>query len=172
MGRWVHTWTSAPQLTEPENLPPAPYAGRGPVMARSTLRQTVRVSIGGERLRLRFSNAFGGAPLPLTRVTVALPAGGRAGESAVVPETIRAVTFHGLALGGGARRRADGVRPGGPPPGPGRGADGEPPPRRRAGAGGRHLASRLPYHLPPGRRRPDRERGPGSARRRWSTGTS
>lgn len=95
MGHWVHTWTSAPQLTEPENLPPAPYAGRGPVMARSTLRQTVRVSIGGERLRLRFSNAFGRAPLPLTRVTVALPAGGRAGESAVAPETIRAVTFHG-----------------------------------------------------------------------------
>lgn len=93
MGRWVHTWASAPQLTEPENLPP--HARDGLVLDGSTLRQTVRISAGGERLRLRFSNAFGTAPLRLAAVTVALPVDGRAGGSAVVPETLRAVTFHG-----------------------------------------------------------------------------
>ncbi|MFG1943941.1 SGNH/GDSL hydrolase family protein [Nonomuraea sp. NPDC048826] len=96
MGRWAHTWTAAPQLTEPDNLPPAPYAGSR-VMADATLRQTVRISAGGERIRLRFSNAFGTTPLALTRVTVALPSGGRAGVSAVVPGTVREVTFRGRA---------------------------------------------------------------------------
>ncbi|WP_197093890.1 SGNH/GDSL hydrolase family protein [Nonomuraea sp. SBT364] len=93
--RWVTTWTSMPQLTEPDNLPPAPYTRDGLIMADSTLRQTVRVSAGGRRARLRLSNAFGGAPLPITRVCVALPAGGRAGVSAILPGTSRPVTFHG-----------------------------------------------------------------------------
>ncbi|WP_188193954.1 SGNH/GDSL hydrolase family protein [Nonomuraea sp. SYSU D8015] len=94
-GRWVDTWTAMPQLTEPHNMPPAPYTQDGLVMADSTLRQTVRVSVGGPRARLRFSNAFGGAPLPITRVTVASPAGGKAGVSAIQPGTARPVTFHG-----------------------------------------------------------------------------
>jgi lysophospholipase L1-like esterase len=86
---------SAQQLTEPENLPPPPFTRHNLVLAGSTLRQTVRVSVGGHRFRLRFSNAFGGAALPLTRVAVALPAGGRAGASAVRADTARPVTFHG-----------------------------------------------------------------------------
>ncbi|MFE4590255.1 SGNH/GDSL hydrolase family protein [Streptomyces laurentii] len=96
-GRWVNTWTSMPQLTEPGNMPPAPFTQPGKVLADSTLRQTVHVSTGGSRLRLRFSNAFGGADLPLTAVSVALPAGGRAGTGAVQPGTTRKVTFGGRA---------------------------------------------------------------------------
>ncbi|MFT7835974.1 SGNH/GDSL hydrolase family protein [Saccharothrix sp. BKS2] len=93
--RWVHTWASMPQLTEPANMPPAPFTRDGAVLADATLRQTVRVSVGGDRLRLRFSNAFGGAPLPLTAVTVAHPRRGRAGAGEVEPGTARAATFHG-----------------------------------------------------------------------------
>ncbi|MGZ3144730.1 SGNH/GDSL hydrolase family protein [Lentzea chajnantorensis] len=93
--RWVGTWASMPQLTEPHNMPPAPFTQDGLVLADATLRQTVRVTIGGRRLRLRFSNAFGGATLPITAVTVALPAGGRAGVSAVEPGSTRRVTFNG-----------------------------------------------------------------------------
>src|SRR6476646_3789854 len=51
-GHWVTTWGCGPQLTEPSNLPPAP-------LANSTLRQFVHVTIGGKRLRVRFSNAYG-----------------------------------------------------------------------------------------------------------------
>lgn len=94
-GRWVNTWTSMPQLTEPHNMPPPPFTGENVVLADSTLRQTVRVSIGGQQLRLRFSNAFGGAVLPITAVSVALPADGRAGVSAIRPGTSRPVTFNG-----------------------------------------------------------------------------
>jgi lysophospholipase L1-like esterase len=88
---------SAPQLTEPVNLPPPPFTRADLVLPGSTLRQTIRVSIGGRRLRLRFSNAFGGTALPITAVSVALPVAGRAGVSGVCPETSRRVTFHGRA---------------------------------------------------------------------------
>ncbi|MFD6427051.1 SGNH/GDSL hydrolase family protein [Streptomyces sp. NPDC060198] len=94
---WVNTWTSMPQLTEPNNMPPAPFTQDGKVLDDTTLRQTVHVSVGGKQVRLRFSNAFGGAALPLTSVSVALPAGGRAGASAIRPATFRTVTFSGSA---------------------------------------------------------------------------
>jgi lysophospholipase L1-like esterase len=94
-GQWVHTWVSMPQLTEPGNLPPAPFTQANLVLANSTVRQTIHTSVGGRRLRLRFSNAFGGTALPITRVSVALPAGGQAGVSAIQPATTRAVTFFG-----------------------------------------------------------------------------
>ncbi|GAA1001207.1 SGNH/GDSL hydrolase family protein [Acrocarpospora macrocephala] len=94
-GHWVNTWVSMPQLTEPGNLPPAPFTQDNLVLADATLRQTVHTSVGGQQMRLRFSNAFGGTALPITQVTIALPAGGQAGVSAVLPATIRPVTFSG-----------------------------------------------------------------------------
>jgi lysophospholipase L1-like esterase len=92
---WVHTWTAMPQLTEPGNLPPAPFTQPGLVLADATLRQTIHTSIGGAGLRLRFSNAFGGADLPITRAALARPVDGRAGVSAIRPGTSRPVTFGG-----------------------------------------------------------------------------
>nr|WP_062331937.1 SGNH/GDSL hydrolase family protein [Herbidospora sakaeratensis] len=92
---WVHTWTSMPQLTEPHNLPPAPFTQENLVMNDTTLRQTVRVTAGGRQLRLRFSNAFGGVALPITKVAVALPANGQAGVAAIRPGSSRPVTFQG-----------------------------------------------------------------------------
>jgi lysophospholipase L1-like esterase len=93
--RWVHTWTAMPQLTEPGNLPPAPFTQPGLVLSDATLRQTIHTSIGGSGLRLRFSNAFGGADLPITRAAIALPVDGRAGVSAIRAGTSRPVTFGG-----------------------------------------------------------------------------
>jgi lysophospholipase L1-like esterase len=92
---WVMSWAAMPQLTEPGNMPPAPFRQPGRVMSDTTLRQTVRASVGADRIRLRFSNAFGGGPLVLTRAAVALPAGGRAGVSAIQPGSSRPVTFGG-----------------------------------------------------------------------------
>jgi lysophospholipase L1-like esterase len=93
--RWVATWTSMPQLTEPSNMPPAPYTGADRVLDNASLRQTAHVSVGGPRIRLRFSNAFGGAPLPLSAVSVARPLDGRAGVSAIAAGSVLPVTFHG-----------------------------------------------------------------------------
>jgi lysophospholipase L1-like esterase len=91
----VDTWVSMPQLTEPGNLPPAPFTQENLVLADSTLRQTIHTSVGGQRMRLRVSNAFGGAALPVTAASVALPAGGQAGVSAIQPGTSRPLTFGG-----------------------------------------------------------------------------
>jgi lysophospholipase L1-like esterase len=92
---WVASWAAMPQLTEPGNMPPAPFTEPGRVLRDTTLRQPVHASLGGDEIRLRFSNAFGGAPLPLTRAAVALPAEGKAGVSAIQAGTSRPVTFGG-----------------------------------------------------------------------------
>lgn len=81
---WVGTWACGPQLTEPHNGPPADLAG-------STLRQVVYVSIGGSRLRVRLTNAFGNGAVVMDAVHVAASAGG----GAIAPETDRALTFGG-----------------------------------------------------------------------------
>jgi lysophospholipase L1-like esterase len=92
---WVGTWAAAPQLTEPSNMPPAPFTNGNLVFADSTVRQSIHVTVGGRLIRLRFSNAYGGADLPITNVSVAMPAGGAAGVSAIAPGTSRTVTFDG-----------------------------------------------------------------------------
>ena len=92
---WVDSWASMPQLTEPGNLPPAPFTQDGLVLADATLRQTIHLSVGGKQHRLRLSNAFGGAVLPITAASVALPVGGQAGVSAIQPGSAHPVTFSG-----------------------------------------------------------------------------
>lgn len=79
---------AAQQLTEPGNLPPAPG------FTDSTLRQVVRVSLGGKQLRVRLSNEFGTVPLTLTAVHVAKPREG-SWSPAILPETGRALSFQG-----------------------------------------------------------------------------
>jgi lysophospholipase L1-like esterase len=76
-------------LTEPSNLPPAP-------LANSTLRQFVHVTLGGERLRVRLSNAFGTNSVTLNAAHVALAAGaGSRGNGDIDPATDKALTFRG-----------------------------------------------------------------------------
>src|SRR5579862_1255075 len=88
-GNWVGTWACSPQLTEPRNLPPAP-------LADSTLRQFVYVTIGGNRLRVRFCNAFGTDAVVVNAAHVALAAGrGSAGDGEINPATDRALKFNG-----------------------------------------------------------------------------
>jgi lysophospholipase L1-like esterase len=96
-GHWLDTWVAAPQLTEPSNMPPPPFTSGNLVFPDSTLRQTIHVTVGGQLIRLRFSNAYGGTDLPITQVAVARPAGGQAGVSAIQPGTSQPVTFDGRA---------------------------------------------------------------------------
>jgi lysophospholipase L1-like esterase len=83
--RWVGTWATSVQLTEPRNLPPEPG------LANNTLRQVVRVSIGGERLRLKFSNMFGDEPVVIEAAHLALSEGNGAIDTA---------SDHALSFGG------------------------------------------------------------------------
>jgi hypothetical protein len=84
-GRWFGTWAASSQLTEPSNMPPEPG------LADSTLRQVVHVSLGGRRLRVRFSNAFGTKSLTIHSAHVAASAGG----GAIKPEGGKPLTFGG-----------------------------------------------------------------------------
>lgn len=61
----------------------------------STIRQTIRTSIGGPQIRLEFSNAFGLNDLSITAVTVALPDNQVAGIHSIQTQTLKTVTFSG-----------------------------------------------------------------------------
>jgi lysophospholipase L1-like esterase len=82
---WVGTWSTSQQLTEPRNNPPEPG------LSGNTLRQVVRVSIGGTKLRLSFSNMFGTEPVVINAVHIAQSVSG----SEIVPETNQQLTFGG-----------------------------------------------------------------------------
>jgi lysophospholipase L1-like esterase len=84
-GKWVGTWATAPQLVEPNNMPPQPG------LNNNTIRQVVLVSIGGKKLRLRFSNAFSKEPVTMKSVTVAVTKEG----SVIDPSTQQILKFNG-----------------------------------------------------------------------------
>jgi len=84
---WVGTWGGAPQLTEVANLPPAP-------LSNSTLRQVVHVSLGGDQIRVRFSNEFGDGPLTINQAHVAVCPASPV-DSSIDPTTDRALSFSG-----------------------------------------------------------------------------
>lgn len=101
--RWVGTWSTSP-------MPPEPGFGiTNPGFSNQTLRQIVRVSIGGRKLRVRFSNTFGVTPLTIGAASLALPDSG----SAVIADSIRILSFSGkptITIPPGARVLSDPVK--------------------------------------------------------------
>ena len=114
---WVATWASAqqqPRAAGPgRGGPPrgaAPAAGNGGGAAPAappravppraappsgfndqTIRMIVRTSLGGRRLRVHLSNAFGAMPLMVGAAHIAI----RSKDSAIVPASDRALAFNG-----------------------------------------------------------------------------
>ncbi|TXS56611.1 SGNH/GDSL hydrolase family protein [Streptomyces sp. t39] len=84
---WTAAWTASPQAPSTGFTPNWSQEG----FSAQTVRQTVRLTAGGGRLRIRLSHAYGTSPLHLTGATVARPAGG----AAVEPGSIRRLTFGG-----------------------------------------------------------------------------
>lgn len=86
---WVGAWTS-PQQRVYENIkPPAPG------LANATLRQVVRCSIGGGRIRVRLANDFGTSELRVAAVHVARPVGTSGPRGGIDAATDRPLTFAG-----------------------------------------------------------------------------
>jgi lysophospholipase L1-like esterase len=85
---WVGSWAASQQVPETQNRLDTE------VMRDATLRQIVHLSVGGDRLRVRVSNAFGTAPLHVTTVHVARPIS--AASAAIDPGSDTALTFHGV----------------------------------------------------------------------------
>jgi hypothetical protein len=66
------------------------------VFCNTTIRQTVRLSIGTEKLlRIRLSNAFGLGPLTITQTTLALATNNESGTTGIQPQTLTSVSFDG-----------------------------------------------------------------------------
>lgn len=80
---WSRSWMAAPLVSR---TPPE----KRPDLGNRTLRQVVRMSTGGTRIRLRLSNEMSTQPLLLGAVHVALA--GTDGE--ILPGTDRVVTFN------------------------------------------------------------------------------
>jgi lysophospholipase L1-like esterase len=94
---WVGTWAAA-VVARPQAAPAGGQGGgRGQAAAlnfnNQTLRQIVHASIGGNRIRVVLSNAFGTAPLPVGAANIAL----RQKDAAIVASSSRVLTFSGSA---------------------------------------------------------------------------
>ena len=104
--RWVATWAASMLAAPPR--PPADSVDRTPTLVNRTLREIVRVSVGGSRVRLRLSNLYGDRPLVVGSIHVAL----RKSGAEIEPGTDRAVTFNGrssIVIRAGASLVSDGV---------------------------------------------------------------
>jgi lysophospholipase L1-like esterase len=85
--QWITTWGAAPE-------PPTAAAGRFPAtpsFANQTIREVVRISAGGARLRIRLTNEYGTKMLSIGAVRVALADA----SGAPLEGTDRAVLFAG-----------------------------------------------------------------------------
>ena len=94
--RWVGTWAASPQAAEP------PAA----TLQDQTVRQIVRTSVAGNRVRVRLSNEFGTTPLVVGAATVAR----RDTGSNIVAGSDRALSFGGqpgITLAPGAPALSD-----------------------------------------------------------------
>ena len=80
-GHWVVSWGASPQPGDP----PLPLAGQ-------TIRQTVRVTLGGSRVRVRLSNAEGPTAVHVGSAHLAVHGTG----ASIAPGSDHALTFGGL----------------------------------------------------------------------------
>jgi hypothetical protein len=96
------TWAASPEPADPD--PNQPILN----LQDQTVRERVRISIGGSQIRIRLSNEYGSSPLVVGSVTVAEPNG----PASIKPGSIRAVTFAGknsITIPAGAPATSDPV---------------------------------------------------------------
>ncbi|MGX1504931.1 UNVERIFIED_CONTAM: lysophospholipase L1-like esterase [Streptomyces graminofaciens] len=84
-GAWTGTWATTPTAVPASDT--TEFENR-------TIRQTVRTSIGGDRVRVRLSNEFGDRPLVIGEARIARPAGSGP-PTRIDPRTDRPLTFGG-----------------------------------------------------------------------------
>ena len=84
---WVASWASAQQIPEPRNALPAG------ALRDATLREVVHLTLGGDAVRIRFSNAFGVSPLQIDSAHLARAVSLGSGE--IDASSDRALSFSG-----------------------------------------------------------------------------
>jgi len=100
---WVGTWSSAQMSMKPSDMPPSPG------LTNNSLRQIVRVSIGGSTLRVKFSNEFSTSAVTMKSVQIAVSNGG----STINTSTSKELKFNGnqeVTMDAGTTITSDPVR--------------------------------------------------------------
>ncbi len=103
-GNWVGTWMASPQpiwgadFAFPTKIPQA--------VRNTTFRQVVRISLGGSRLRLVFSNAYGDVPLRIGAASIALPGNGGAASASAI-QTLAFGGERGIVISPGGQAVSD-----------------------------------------------------------------
>ena len=99
---WIAAWAASPQAASQRSRYVTGFDNQ-------TVRNVLFSSIGGSMVRVRFTNAYGAAPLQIGRATVAIHARG----PNLVPGTTRSLTFGGqqsVTIPPGAEALSDPVR--------------------------------------------------------------
>lgn len=87
--QWVGTWTASPyQDGNPSNTPPLS-------LSNSVVRQIVHISLGGNQIRVQFSNLVGNGPVTLKAAHVALCKATPLVDSTIDTTTDKSLTFSG-----------------------------------------------------------------------------
>jgi lysophospholipase L1-like esterase len=90
--RWVATWTAAQLSPAPESTIDMMFGpDRSRLLDNQTVRNIVHTSVGGRRVRVRISNAFGTEALRIGAAQIAL----RSANAAIHPGSARRLTFSG-----------------------------------------------------------------------------
>lgn len=100
--KWTSAWASAQMVPDKNNELP------NGALRDATLRQVVRTTIAGDRLRVRISNAFGTAPLLIGAASIARAAS--VDSPRILPGSARTLTFAGrpeVAVPAGAEYLSD-----------------------------------------------------------------
>ena len=87
-GHWIGTWAASPFGFQAFGPAAAPQA-----FVNATVRQKLRISVGGSQLRIRFSNELGTTPLVIGAATVALAGA----DSTIDMASLRKLSFGGSA---------------------------------------------------------------------------
>jgi lysophospholipase L1-like esterase len=82
---WVATWATSPEPADPD--PSEPLSN----IDNQTVRERVRVSIGGTQVRICLSNEYGSTPLLVGSATIALP---------IDPASVKSGSLHKVTFGG------------------------------------------------------------------------
>src|SRR6185295_10978043 len=86
--KWVATWATSPEpLVSSQSGFNPPAAG----LANNSVRQELRVSIGGDTLRMRFTNEYTNVPVRINAVNIAVSTG----AGIIDTHTIRNFKFNG-----------------------------------------------------------------------------
>lgn len=87
--RWVGTWTASPYLAAADAQPAA-------ALSNSVLRQVTHASLGGNQIRVQFSNLVGNGPVTIKSAHVALCKATPKVDGSIDTATDKALTFSGM----------------------------------------------------------------------------